>query len=847
MAIKFYPNTENTQIGTDNALPEYPGGADIPSAKPPNIRWYGSSEDQSGMSAYSGLSGLVGNTREMETRNIQGQLGSPFNPQGEITDFLLRADLARSNETAEKELKLRAAGYAPQTVDTNQGPRVVARGPTSSAYTPIDTPAGSLTSDVADIGGSLLNEENLLSMMGALFGPQTGIAGLVGRAALSGIGGYLGNKAGNTVEDVRGYQTTSPEAQNAEAATAALGGSVGELFALAPSAARKTVMGERGPFVKPGSRADRVLQTAKEVNEQAGPGEQVDLTLGNLFNVFKRRENQVASTNENIIDYRAKQGQALVDNLKGFVGQGNQDELLADPSLLKINQDIRSSVFNQTGETPGVESLVDEAGQALKRGRESFVGQSRDQISRLYDTAFARATPDTTFNIKEVQDLIDQTRKGVNVPTTNEGEYVPFGADFPKELTDKLDRILKVRPDLRGREGFEQIKEIRSALRDYKEPDPLTGRMSRQASQVNDIYKSLTKAMENPTSADTTFVETFQQANKAANTLQRNLETKTMRDILNSENPRALFEQIAAPGNVNQLEMLFEKLPPKETVKLKQGFDEFLRLQPERINQVLDTFAADKRSLDMLIPPERQNTLRVVGSAFERISKAPSQKVLKTTGDIGARAIEIMEGGSDEQFDLFVQTALRQNPGKDKETKKALLAGSINSIIEKHTTLKDGRVIYKLERIASELDKLIRTGRMQKIADPELLKGLSDRSYLASILGAANAGSDMGASLQGAAIAARAASLNPKEFVQGQLEVGHNRLWGWVATNPKIVSLLAGGGRQGNAYTKATDAALRNMTRVINLASDDIERAGDLNFVRDEEQKTIDKNLPETE
>lgn len=818
-----------------------------------------------GVSATSQVFGQVGpsvaqgrfDEAQTEQARIEQQLGAPFSRTGEFGDFFGRMGLATQEGEAEKALRLQEKNpdFDVRTIQTNEGkdPLTVFRKPGEDAFSAIDRPGGSMTSDIADIIGSLGNLENLASLVGAVVAPQS----LPLRAGAMGLAGLLGNEADAQIEKAQGFELATPQERNAERTFAGGSAAGGEALGSLLVGGKQLAKGERG-LVKPNPRSAEAIRI---VNENP---ELTNLSAGQVSPIFKRKENQAATTGNALADFREGQQSNLADSIRNLAPPAESgDRIFSDESLLEINRQSQQDILNSLGEQPGSEAAVRQAGSDLQTARSNLVETKRAEKDALYERAFESATPDIEFDItnakrEAAEALRGVVGKGPKTKTQEPDQILSILDEFVNPIVKKGEESIQegvniriaekfsgpMRSGLRDlaeldtvlksdqpREAFEQIKALRTQFFDLKQPNPQTGQFTNEQRIASRIYNQLTEALKNPKGGADDFTQALGAANKANVEFDQLVNTKTMKDIAKSENPQQLFGQIVSSGNFEQLALLEKELTPQEFRKLGKGFDEFLRLDPKNINKILDGFARDKDSLRKLLPEVREKQLRIVGNAVERSTSAPAVKVLKSTGDAGARALKIMEGGTEEQFQSFVKSAVKANATDEADTKKALLHGVVTNILDKNKTIKDGRVKYNMNKIANEMQTLIESGRMKQIADPKILRALKDRSFIASVLGASDA--DVGASLAGASVASEAVSVNPKEAIGGFLGVAHNEIWARILTHPKTVTLLAGSGKTSN---KAVDKGIARLSRLLGIAADDITGAPRIDFGDDTEQ-----------
>ena len=386
------------------------------------------------------------------TASKEQQLGAPFASRNElapsgISGFLLRADLARSNRPDEKVMKLQAArpDYEVRQVETDFGPKPVFRAPGADAFSPIDTPGGSFVGDTADLAGSLVNTENLAGMLGAI---MTQGRSLLPRILASGGASMAGNVADRSVEDARGFETGTPDEQKLETGAAGIAAVGGETLGSLVTGIKGIGTGERG-LIKPDDRGKEALRI---IEENPGMG---NLSAGQIFPIFQRKENQAAATGNTIKDFREQQGEKIAASIRGAVPESNVD-VFSDQALMAAVDQMEKDMLAQTGERKGNEVAVRSGGKALQQGREAYRQGSREWVDERYKTAMSKATPDIKFDISKAQAEAGDALKGVvakgpdsvaadttgELPVVTPGKDVRLAVDFSGPMRSAVTRLI---------------------------------------------------------------------------------------------------------------------------------------------------------------------------------------------------------------------------------------------------------------------------------------------------------------------------------------------------------------------------------------------------------------------
>lgn len=786
---------------------------------------------------------------------IEQQIGGPVNTQDDLDDFWLRSDLATMELPEEKQLRLEDAGYETTLAETPAGALPLFRSPGEKAYRRIDRP-GMTVEDLGDVVGSLMNFENLVSTGATVLAPES----LLLRMGVSGLGAAGGNIIDELIESARGYQRNTPAQQTAQAARAGGTTAGGEMLGALLNRMRGAVTGESGLF----RSAPEVAEARKIASEDPNL---LPPTMGQSGQFFQRLENRVAQTGDKIPQYRQKQKAGLQESLKKLVA-GEESEL-DDETLMMLNAQLEKDLLDRYSMTQSAQGgkNIEAGGKALQEARSNYQKAQDAYFRKQYPELWAQRPEGTYFDISEVKDFASNILAGKPVPLES-GEIGTLDAPISNQMRSRLEKMVgkEAVPASEGVEAIEAIpgyadqiddpellQEIANLFRDFAEPDPMTGKRTQEGGLAAQIQKRINESRFTPQGFDENAAEEFgSQWKNLSGEYKKYLDTldlSAMRELETTENSYGSFIKMVQPGDPTRLRLLQEISSPQQFQKVKEGFEDYLASDPAKINAVLDGYKRDQASLRLLMTPEQEKSYRIFGNAVERLGDGPAKKYLTTQGDLGSRTLGILEKSTDEQFDDYLSAMMKLNPKKTDQIKSAMLRGVVQKVLDKHSRITGGQPDFNLNGFANEMDKLIRSGRLKKIANPGQLKALKDRTLLASVYGKTGR-ADVGASMGGSADvkdvlqAPGTGTSGRGRFTEAYQIFWDNSIMAPALISPKVQRVLVGSGKPENLKGKKIT---RNLAMALAIVGDDISAASDLNINLDEKpgakkaQKALDK------
>lgn len=248
-----------------------------------------------------------------------------------------------------------------------------------------------------------------------------------------------------------------------------------------------------------------------------------------------------------------------------------------------------------------------EGGEALKAGLAEYNVAQRNLVGAAYDAA--RSIEDPVFDTKTLFSMISDLRKGAKGKLDPRVESVIKDIEKiegPIELTDG--RMLSV---------TDQYRNARTQLYSLRSVPP--GQVADQSTgQANDLYKSISQMMENPSNINPAFRKAWADANTANRVWKESIEKQAIIRIARSENPAELLS-FARPGQVGNLQLIKDVVPTQKWNEFVSSFYSEVLNNPSMALDRINKF--DKETLDALVPSADQPALKRVATELDRIFK----------------------------------------------------------------------------------------------------------------------------------------------------------------------------------------------------------------------------------
>jgi hypothetical protein len=775
--------------------------------------------------------------RQMQITSTEAQLGAPLarTPEGDIADvqdLFLRVDVARSREIPAKVAKIQAAypELDVRIIDDPLGGQLIAVEQAGTGeYLLLDSTDFFDVADAADAVGILGSAETLMSIVAAV---RTRGASLLPRLGGQAAGGATGRAIDIGIEKARGFDERTVEEIATDVTISGALASIGELmFAPFRRVARATT---RGGFVELTPEEIAVQRTALEMTEGG-------LTVGQVSPVVGRMEQQAAQTSKRVQQRHLQQVRdALADFQQTLKAIGNFDGL-NDQALAQANRRIETAILRMANVGP-----VDPhaGGKALLQGRREYVTAVKEHLKRKYDRAIA-ASAGATLDIAEAVEIAASAKSGVRmkVKVTPATPKIPAGfaivrakvqkpgkppsiritIDPAGKLAQLIDRLIKLDPSVSMFEdvtAFEQVKALRTQFFDLKNA-AMPGQENIENRIARQIWQALKEAMDSPAGGSEQFVALHAAASAANVRKELILDMVDLRRIAQTSALSAddLMRQIARPYNGASLRLLSRIMPRKQFEAFRQAYMADLTATPENMIARLDEFRADPRALRVLLSPNEEAALREAGRQWQRWQGAPFKRALEEISSAQRRAVEIVKTADVDELTSFIAAA----GGKNSAQGQALRAGTIQSILDRATTLRKGVEILDIEVAIRLITDLNASGKLATIFNAAEVRFLLDRRAVLSFF---KTTADPGASLRAQELVSQTTEIltapvkagGLASFLSGLTGLLRNAFIGRMLLNPTVRSFMVGGGRQQLDFT-----TLRALAAIMAESTQDIE------------------------
>ena len=657
--------------------------------------------------------------RQTQLTNILGE--NNFVAGEGLDDFLLRADLSRSNEFSEKRKKFLKKHGAGQLIAQSLGGgefTTLFRRTKDEPFrevTPMKSSPIPNAGDLGTIAGVAVSEPVIAGGVGFLLGgPVLG--------AFATAGGVL---AQSQIEEIRGFEDTPQGEVRIQAAVeGALTFGVDKGFGLGRRALGALGSGNLGGIFAQRPNAQRVVQAAEEERlfpVMAGQTARSPLVRG----AFQ----QTAGTSPIPKEKAALQRLSL----RGRFQEEASEEVLQALTDVELTQLViaSSEELDRIVVPYAVSTSKDAGGKALDRGFGNFKKVSREWVDRRYNGALA-ITDDVAYDLNRAQDLgkeidagvLSKTRKKAASELTHAEEFARALGETPEEilkgrqvsqkptgeLKAVIDDLLAIDPVISkfkvgGKEfdAFTQIKSIRTRLFDLKHSeDPFVRR------EANRLWGEFTQVMDNPISGDPNFVRAYRAASNS-NTFRegilslRFVRTIASRDIKDLGGASSVAESLIQPGNFDSLQLVKRLMPERDFRVLQNRFKSKLLNNPGTIQRELRKYRNEPHMLRLLISKDEIAAFEEFGFKMANLEKGPLQTIFQSDLDLGERAIKFANTATRKQMTDIVA----QSGGPNSEFARSIKSGIYRHILDAATVIDDeGVTTLSPSLVMSQIKKL---------------------------------------------------------------------------------------------------------------------------------------------
>lgn len=723
------------------------------------------------------------------------QVDGPVVP-GDIDDFLLRADLARSDLVTEKLAKLETAFPDSEfkfADDITGEPVILYRHPGEPVFREVESPELSL-GDLGALTGGVLSEDVVGELLA--FYRSRGTS-LVGKAMRAAVGAAGGESAKSGIEKARGFeqssQTAITERVVGTSGAAAIGVSVFDPIARVVNIIR----GVRGLTVPTREGMETRAVAAREGLPPLLPGQ--------LHPVFESIQQQAAGTSQRMQAAITDVSAQTVTRLEKLRDEFGDFRNIPDSALRKAidreEREILSLVSN-----PKV--TFAHAGRKVQKGLEDFHELLAEREGRLYKEAFDMSVP-VKYDIMPAK----QIGAMVNTRVVGKAQFkdIDLAVDVPlipvnsPAFRSALRELRNLNPEIKLSPGnaspLEQVVRLRSTFFNLKDDPSLTG-TEKVGSAI--IHKALTQVMMHPRGQTgikgrlrPTVARAWRQAASHTSARERFVGKSYARLVANSDTPSTIAKRL----NLNNPDVV---LGIRRQLVASGQRDKWLHVQNAFRSNLLNSpssiagkfeRAENREALEALVPIREQRALEEISDRWAQLHSGPVSKMLRRTHAQSERALQLIGEGTKKELDDFI-TAVG---GRDTAEGKALQAGIIENLLNKSTKLDRGKAILDKRAFLAGMADFRRRGILETVFDRSMLHRIDDYDKFVSFMPSAMG---VGEGIQKAEIGAAAGAIAlptpggvSKFLGSGLPGLTRNAIIAWAFTSPKISNVLTGKGK----------------------------------------------------
>ena len=781
-------------------------------------------------------SGEIGDPTDPVFRrgHLARQVDGPVEP-GDIQDFLLRMDLARSDLMSEKLAKLKE--HLPDNEyrmaeDIDGSPVIMYRATGATAYREVESPEFSM-GDVAALAGGVLSEDvagEILAFLGSR-GSTSIVQGMFRAAA----GGAAGEGVKSFVESQRGFEHSESGPITERIVSTGVAGAAGVLVFDPVARIINKIRGVKG-FVVP--QRPEAAQSAMQVASRRNLPE---LTPGQIHPVYESLQQQATGTTAVMQEFQFDQLHNVVTRMAEIRDDLGDFTSLSDAALTKFIDQEEKKILSAMGSIP--EMTFATAGRKVMLGLDTFQTALAEREARLYRVAFdasaggATASKGVRFNLNPAQQVATAIRNRI----VTDFDFAEIGSKVSVPLTPinnpgfrmALEDLVKLQPEVRLTQGnaspLEQMVRLRSTFVNLASDPRLTG--TERASSAS-IAKVLTDSMMNPRTLrgqkgqlKPTIKRKWRQAASASIARERFNDRVFSRFTAASDTPSQIAKKIN-PGKPDLVKETRRALQasrqPQAWQAVRSGFTNNLLNNPASIRSKFKNWKGE--ALDMLVDPRDQQALLTISDQWARLEKSNVRRMLRSGTSVGTRAVELVRKGSREEIKELISVT----GGRDSATGKALQAGVLEALLHQSTKIVKGRHVIDKDRFLQGIKSFRDRGVLEEIFDTKTTNNIIDDlelyvSYLPKGMGA-------GEGIQKAEAASAIAGfafptpMNIGRGMRGIATLGKNRVISWAMITPGARRFMT---RSPESKTPPKTNRYQQMGGALAVIFDNMEEAAD--------------------
>ena len=700
------------------------------------------------------------------TTVVEEELGAPVNKE-EGASYGQRLDLSRTKDIYAQAEKLKVSlpeGSDVRVVPYHGEPTLFFRQQGEEEYKPAN-PEGM---DWGDTAGIFSLETAAALGATAL---TRNAAPLLERAAVSGLATGLGRATDIGIEELRGYEHTTPGEAALDVGVSVLGAGAGEGVSRLLTGSANTVYGRGGKSA--------LEEYEKEVQKIIGSDPKLKpMGFGQgpegLPAIIRGRFSQF---DPGLRTQEAEQGAGLGASLRDIPAISSLDDpataplinSLDDADLTRVMDSLKNQAERElrlvVGEAESNLSL-DQAGKTIQRAvfdpkkESSFRVKAGAIEDKRWDAVREASKEYFYFDLQPALDAAEELTKKFMQPGKDDG-VVEVSKRISPELQDVIKLLRSVKdgkvesqvrlitqqpgkilgPDGKPymqsvdhgmQDGFEFIKTLRQEMHKFFGSDLELNEVNEAAARR--LWGAVSESLNNPVGGGAAFKKALTRANHATTFKHETLDTNSMLRIARNENYGGVVDTILNGGTgFTQLQILKRVMPPERWDTLKGYLREDLIAHPENIPGVFKSgVGRDMKKAYLLFPTRaEQDALINFSKKIEQIDGSVFAKTMKRQTETSLRDYEMYKNASPAELRILME-------GSGYEAKLNLRSAMTEGILRKAMRDQFGQITYDPASITKSIDAMLADPKealkLKELLPPAAIQFLRDRKKVASWL-----------------------------------------------------------------------------------------------------------------
>lgn len=444
----------------------------------------------------------------------------------------------------------------------------------------------------------------------------------------------------------------------------------------------------------------------------------------------------------------------------------------------------RAQLLNQAKQIKNI--TPESAGKALKAGiADDFIKKSRVKTTKLYNLADdAAATEAPQFNVAGAKIISGRIREGIGAEGA---EGLINVADSP---TGKLLGILDDIDDINTSQvNYEAIKQLRTRTGSLIEDWPWNADFNK--GQAKQLYRALTDTLNAPVNAAPKYQQAIKKATSFARARFEVMDAPTIRAIVRSDDPFALYQKFGKPGTMTKevRETLRVYAPDKLKTYRNMVQQDILTNKKGAVNALEEWAELHPESFSYAFPKNELSKLMETAKKMDELTFSNLGRMFsaQTKAKDAVRNLIDIKGSTKADMDNIIESF----GGQGSKGHKALISGIYEDFLDNTLTRNEfGVQIIDSGKLSKMVDQYRRSGAWTILPKSDQVKLAGLDSYMKQV----SRGMDPGVALERAQAIAQLK--RPSQFLAGVHKLGVNEVMARVMANKGFKQFVAGKGAE---------------------------------------------------